>query len=283
MKHMEIFYFSGTGNTHWVSQRLVETLADAGMEAAAHSIEQITLADASARISAADLVGFGFPIYGSDVPRNFLKFLQALPDQAHGKDTLGFVTQLGWSGDGFNFLRGMLERKGYRLKWSAEFNMPNNIAIPFFPFPYSAEYDRFAPMLERCEKKIKQVCEKIAGGEGQLEHADIFSAAAAWIQRGPFRLAHDWGRKFWSVDAQACTGCERCARICPVDNIRMVDGVAKHDEECIYCMRCFNYCPTLAIHYAGMGNRRAHKNPPFKGPIASFKPEMICAAPERKI
>ena len=62
----------------------------------------------------------------------------------------------------------------------------------------------------------------------------------------------------------------------------MVDGVARHGEECIYCMRCYNYCPTLAIHYGGLSNRRAHKNAPFKGPVASFKPELICSPHKRE-
>jgi ferredoxin/flavodoxin len=276
MKRMVIFYFSGTGNTWWVSERIVQTLNGMGTEASAHSIEQVSMEETAALISEADAVGFGFPIYGSDAPRNFLHFLQALPQQTQDKDTFGFVTQLGWSGDGFNFLRGMMEKKGYRLKWATEFNMPNNIALSFFPFPYSADYERFTRQLQKCEQKIGRVCQKIAAEEGWREHSDLFSAASAWIQRGPFRQAHDWGRKYWSVDAEACIGCERCLRICPVSNIRMEEGVAVHGGECVYCMRCYNYCPTLAIHYFGASNKRAERNPPFKGPVKDFKPELIC-------
>ena len=277
MKHVVIFYFSGTGNTWWVSERIAKGLDKRGLNATAHSIEQVSIEDASNKIAGADLVGFGFPIYGSDVPRIFLRFLKALPEQTQGKDTFGYVTQLGWSGDGFNFLRGLVESKGYRLRWAAEFNMPNNIAIPFFPFPYSADYDRFTPQLQKCEQKIRQVCQKIVIGQNWREHSDIFSRASAWIQRGPFRWMHDWAGNMWSVDAEACTSCERCARICPVGNIRMADGFPVHGDDCVLCLRCFNYCPTLAIHYAGMSNRRAEKNPPFRGPVKAFMPELICS------
>jgi len=277
MKNMVIFYFSGTGNTWWVSEQLTEALGSLGIQARAHSIEQVSMEETAALIAGADAAGFGFPIYGSDAPRNFLDFLQALPQQTQCKDTIGFVTQLGWSGDGFNFLRGMMEEKGYHLKWATEFNMPNNIAIPFSPFPYTGEYARFTPQLQKCREKIERICQKIAAGEEWREHTDLFSTATAWIQRGPFRLVHDWGRKFWSVDVDACISCERCVHICPVSNIHMEEGIVMHGGECVYCMRCFNYCPTLAIHYAGMGNRRAKRNPPFKGPIAAFKPELICS------
>ena len=277
MKKMMLFYFSGTGNTWWVSERIAAALKEKGIETSAHSIEQVSAAQARIFLADADMVGFGFPIYGSDVPRIFLRFLKALLEQTQGKDTFGYVTQLGWSGDGFNFLRGLVESKGYRLRWAAEFNMPNNIAIPFFPFPYSADYDRFTPQLQKCEQKIRQVCQKIVTGQNWREHSDIFSRASAWIQRGPFRWMHDWGGKLWSVDTEACTSCERCARICPVGNIRMADGFPVHGDDCVLCLRCFNYCPTLAIHYAGMSNQRAEKNPPFKGPIKAFKPELICS------
>lgn len=276
MKKIAIFYFSGTGNTWWVSERIAETLRSMGVEASAHSIEQVSADEVNAIITGADTVGFGFPIYGSDVPRNFLRFLEALPAQSERKDTFGFVTQMAWSGDGFNFLRGMMEAKGYRVRWTAEFNMPNNVAIPFIPLPYSAEYSHFEKQLEKAKRKIAHLCETMVSGDESIEHGDPFSAASAWIQRGPFRWMHDWAGRLWSVDSEACTSCERCARICPADNIRMADGLPVHGDDCILCLRCFNYCPTLAIHYAGMSNRRAVKNPPFKGPVKEFKPELIC-------
>lgn len=275
-KTIPIFIFSGTGNTWWVSEQLVKQLRNLGLVASTHSIEQVTKEQISKLIAAADMVGFGFPIYGSDAPRIFHDFIDDLPVLDRRKDTLGFVTQMAWSGDGCNFLEKILSKKGYKLRWTAEFNLPNNIALPIFPLPYSADYAKFERQLQKCKDKAAILSEKIAHGETYREHRDVFSTASAWIQRGPFRLAHDWGRKFWSVDAEECTSCERCARLCPIENIQMVDGLPVHGDACVYCMRCFNYCPTLAIHYAGMSNKRAKKNPPFKGPVPEFRPEMIC-------
>lgn len=272
---ISIFYFSGTGNTWWASEQIAEELASHGFNAHAYSIEQLTIKETASLIDKSSLIGLGFPIYGSDAPRIFHAFLDALPEQKTQKPVLGFVTQMAWSGDGINFLEKELEEKGYCIRWAVEFNMPNNIALPIFPLPYSSDINKFKPQLKKCSRKIIDLCKKIANDENYRQHNHLIHAASAWVQRGPFRLMHDWGRKFWSVDPDDCTSCERCAQICPVGNIDMQDGLPVHGGECVYCMRCFNYCPTLAIQYLGMKNTRVKNKPPFQGPVPDFRPEII--------
>jgi len=118
-KKINIFYFSGTGNTWWVSEQVTAQLLAQGMEAHAYSIEQVTAKEVEILIAEADVVGFGFPTYESDAPRNFHVFIDTLPSIKNEKETLGFVTQMTWSGDGFNFLEKPLREKGYRLRWTA--------------------------------------------------------------------------------------------------------------------------------------------------------------------
>ena len=272
---ISIFYFSGTGNTWWASEQIAKELSTLSFDATAYSIEQLTIGEAADLIEKSSIVGLGFPIYGSDAPRIFHDFLNALPIQKTQKSVLGFVTQMVWSGDGANFLKKELDKKGYRIRWAVEFNMPSNIALPIFPLPYSSDTNTFKPQLKKCSQKITNLCKKIANDEDYRQHNHLIHAASAWIQRGPFRLVHDWGRKFWSVDPDACISCERCAQICPVGNIEMQDGLPVHGGECVYCMRCFNYCPTLAIQYMGIKNTRAKNKPPFQGPVPAFRPEMI--------
>ena len=272
---VSIFYFSGTGNTWWVSERIARELAKHGFRAKAHSIEQLTDKETADLIKKSTMIGLGFPIYGSDVPRIFYNFICALPRPRKQKPVLGFVTQMVWSGNGMNFLEKELIGKGYRIRWAGEFIMPNNIALPIFPYPYSSNFIKFKPKLEKCSQQISDLCAKIANGEDFRQYDRLIHSAAGWIQRGPFRLVHDWGRKFWSVDPDACTSCGRCAQICPVENIHMQDGLPIYGSECVFCMRCFNYCPTYAIHYMGMKNKRLKNNPPFQGLVPTFRPEMI--------
>jgi len=276
-KKIPLFYFSGTGNTWWVSKRVEEKLRELGSDATAYSIEQLPGDKASQLAINADIIGLGFPIYGSDAPRNFHHFLDQLPTLNPPKPVFGFITQLAWSGDGCNFLKKKLGAKGYALTWAAEFKMPNNIALGFSPLRYSNDYAKFKPLLTKDENRIAAFCEKISQGAPHRQHGSILDAVLGWVQRAPFRWAHDRFREYWSIDAEKCTSCGICARFCPAGNITMIDGLPQYADKCIYCMRCFNYCPTLAVHYMNLSNDRAERIPPFRGPVPEFHPRLIAS------
>jgi len=276
-KSFPIFYFSGTGNTWWAAVRIAEALQQEGFDARAHSIEQVPPAAAGELIGGAWGAGFGFPVYGSDAPRIFSNWLKGLSPQARTMPALGFVTQLGWSGSGFNYLENTMKAKGLPLHWTVELNMPNNICLPAFPiFPYQSNVERFRSLLERRQSDIQALARQIAAGIPHRQHNDWFSRASAWIQRAPFRLAHDLFQGLWSVEAERCLGesCSRCVRICPARNILMRTDQPVHGKACVYCLRCFNFCPTFAVRYL-VGNQKLEKKPPFRGPVAEFQPELI--------
>lgn len=280
-----IFYFSGTGNTWWASQRIAEALQEQGLQSQAYSIEQIEPKEADKLIKPAIGVGFGFPIYGSDSPRIFTDWFNKLSVQEEEKPTLGFITQGDWSGTGCNFMETDLKEKGFEFQWTIEFKLPNNVCLPLtFFYKYESDTERFVPQLKKRMKDIKELSKKIVNGQKYRQHNDIFSRAAAWIQRGPFRLMHDSLYKYWSVDAEKCLGdkCARCVRICPAGNIHMENDKAVHGDQCIMCLRCFNYCPTYAIKYAGVSNEKLEKKPPFRGPVPEFRPELICTENTKK-
>ena len=56
-------------------------------------------------------------------------------------------------------------------------------------------------------------------------------------------------RTIIEIDEAACTGCGRCAQLCPTNNIVLRSGKPVWGGNCTHCMACISYCPTEAIEY----------------------------------
>mgnify|MGYP002951794102 FL=1 len=57
---------------------------------------------------------------------------------------------------------------------------------------------------------------------------------------------------------EECIGCGLCQDVCPLNNIRLVDGKPDWGNSCTHCMACICRCPKEAIEYKNksVGKRR---------------------------
>ena len=53
------------------------------------------------------------------------------------------------------------------------------------------------------------------------------------------------------IDNDKCSGCYRCAKKCPTENIIIENNKAKGNDKCTMCYRCVNLCPKQAITLLG--------------------------------
>lgn len=51
------------------------------------------------------------------------------------------------------------------------------------------------------------------------------------------------------VAGNACIGCGKCEKLCPMNNITLPNGRPVWGDNCTQCMACICYCPTEAIEY----------------------------------
>jgi NAD-dependent dihydropyrimidine dehydrogenase PreA subunit len=123
----------------------------------------------------------------------------------------------------------------------------------------------------------------VAHNQKWIHSKNPFAWLSAWVQREPFRILHKWGQnRTWSVDADLCSHCARCERICPADNIHLVDGLPVFGDQCNYCLRCYNFCPEQAIiAYQRPFNHKRCGAMPYQGPVPAFRPELIASKKEK--
>ena len=53
------------------------------------------------------------------------------------------------------------------------------------------------------------------------------------------------------VDEDKCIGCGKCEKLCPMNNIKIVDKKVVQNNQCTMCYRCINHCPKQAMTLLG--------------------------------
>ena len=53
------------------------------------------------------------------------------------------------------------------------------------------------------------------------------------------------------IDPNACICCGKCAGLCPMKNISIIDNRVQAHDQCTMCYRCINQCPQRAITLIG--------------------------------
>jgi len=86
---IDIYYFSGTGNTAWVVRHLVEHLTELGDEVVATSCERVAGSDVNPAVC--DVMGIAFPVHASFAPSLVRDFVAELPHAA-GKPLFAVTT-----------------------------------------------------------------------------------------------------------------------------------------------------------------------------------------------
>lgn len=273
MKKAVIFFFSGTGNTWWVSQQLSKRLGENGMETEAVSIERVSPAEVGKLMAGCDIAGFGYPIYGSDLPEPMKDFIAGL-EPVNGREAFIFCTQYLYSGDGALAGAHFLRRKGFTVKWGEHFPMPNNVCVTVIPFPFTNNPEKLARKLHGAGRRIKRFAARIAAGKPFRRGFNPVSSLLGSLQRIPFRRAFKRLRNDIGIDPERCRNCGICARLCPSGNLISEGDKIFTRGSCIICLRCYNFCPHQAITYRG----RPHKitrGIPYRGPVEGFDPLIL--------
>lgn len=263
-----IFWFSGTGNTAWVANNICNVFELRGYDCQNYNIERLDLAKNGPIIKEADICGFGYPIYGSDLPVPMKDFILKLNNN-EGKKSFVFCTQWLWSGDGAAEGRRYLQTKGFFCLWGEHFLMPNNVCITQSNIlPFTNDPAKISRYLKRNQQKCYRFAsiimngEKFFRGSNYLAYLSGYYLQRMFFKKNFYRFQNDIG---FSDDR--CTKCAKCVKMCPVNNLKkdIKTGRMLTSGNCILCLRCYNFCSESAITYRGKPFN-LNRGSPYRGP-----------------
>ncbi|BDU51610.1 EFR1 family ferrodoxin [Haliovirga abyssi] len=235
-KDIDIYWFSGTGNTYLITNELKEELEKFNIKVNLFKIEKSN----PKNIDTDKIIGLAFPVAVQATYPLVWNFIDRLPN-LESKNTKIFMidTLAGFSGGVVGPLKNILSKKGYECIGAKEFIMPSN-----YSKPKEEEVNR--KKVEKSLKKAKDFAKDLVEEKSNWGRVPGVSDVVKYINNRQFI----WNsiQKTVSINNDKCIKCGLCAKLCPTNSIRFNKGEYPIKVDgCESCMRCIAFCPQNAI------------------------------------
>jgi len=266
MAKVEVYYFSGTGNSLTVAKSVAERLGG-------DLVPIASVVDREEIPSKADVIGITFPVYYADLPNIVRRFAKKL-ECTETAYVFGVATYGGAAGASLKSLDGILRSRGKTLSAGFGIHMPQNA--------FRKPWENRQAIYRRAEKRIDGVVRSVEARRDGMFYGNAPLQAAltpfhGWLRRMTVLHLEEVSntpscsgsqvedlipltdRSFSTTDA--CTGCGICARVCPAGNIEIVEGRPAWQNHCENCLACVNWCPADAIRGGITKNDYRYRHP----------------------
>ena len=248
-----IYYFSGTGNSLHTAKCLKEKLDSCELLPIASLIKQDSI------IATSEKVGFIFPVYTWSLPKIVYDFIEKI-DLSNAKYIFAVTTMGGFSKQYVApVLVKLLKSKNKQL--DAAYNIrifSNNIwgSKRVNPIPTKEKGDK---RIKNGELKLEKIAEIIRNNQkGKVKESSIYPMKNEYFSF--IKEVNTMDKKYYSDEK--CNGCGICQKICPVDNIKLVNEKPEWQHKCQMCTSCLHYCPEKAIQWGEYTLGRERYNHP---------------------
>ena len=231
-----IFWFSGTGNSKYVAERIAEAnglaLASIAEIMRGRRFEQ----------PEGEVIGIVFPVFAYAPPKMVLDFAKRLRRDAEGAAYVFAVCTCGGSAA---YSMRKLERTLKRpLDCAYSISMPGNYILGLDVDSEEVQ----AKKLADAEGTIAEINGVIAAREKGVRK--VRTGPNPWVRSTLISPLFNWflrsARGFYATDA--CTSCGLCAAVCPTSNVTVPPGgKPSWGKDCTLCLACIHHCPVRAI------------------------------------
>lgn len=232
-----IFYYTGTGNSLWVARTLAKMLGET---------EVVSISDwmRDKKAINSKVVGGVFPVHMWGVPAPILKFIRELKSFSP-EYLFAAAVDADQVSNTLVQLKSVFKKAGMRLSAGYEIQLPSNYIPWGGPGPkekQKTKFDSAANKLSSMTSAIKNREEKPVD-KGTLWQRGLLTL----IYKVSFSRIPTMDKAFW-VD-EKCNHCGICSKVCPAENITMVEGKPVWNHRCEQCLACIQWCPKEAIQY----------------------------------
>ncbi|MGL4655451.1 MAG: EFR1 family ferrodoxin [Sarcina sp.] len=246
----EIYFFSGTGNSHYIAKSLANSFENSKLtHIGSLNLEKEVYTDA-------DIVGIVFPIYFYDAPDIIKRFLEKL-----SVETTAYVFLYECcGGNGGNAIANctkILSKRNIKLSNYFTTVLPDNSII----FKQSEEKNK--DLFEKAEKAIISASKHIQNFRTKVTPKSKLKYSILSNKKLKDMSVSFMKFKEFTVDKESCTSCGLCEKVCPVNNIKFKTEHPSFKNKCEMCFACIHYCPSQCIKHGMMKNKTnyQYKNP----------------------
>ncbi len=251
MSNIDIYYFSGTGNTLHAVRELKKRLPQARLIPIAGLLDQETIR------TTAPTVGFAFPLHMMTLPIPLRHFFRKL-DLSRSKYVFALVTRIGTPAVE---LDKILRKQGRGFDALFFLNMPDN--DPKLKCFKASGSDDWLKMEAALQKDLDAIAPRIIDQAAVSPKEDRAPIPTGFWIKPLVRLGVwfseriDFQESFYADEK--CTGCGTCELVCPAGKIEM-DGEPRwrEDKHSFNCFACVDFCPEAAVQIRGNWMKKSY-------------------------
>lgn len=241
----KIFYYTSTGNSLDIAKEIQKKIGGELI-----SIPQ-ALKNGNFKYEG-DKVGFIYPCYSFNTPTVVREFIENLKLNSNYIFSIMTYGNLGMGG--MKAFENQCKKRNIKLDYTNQLLMVDNY-LPMFDIE-----EQLAKLEEKnIGKNLEKIIEDLGNKVKRLEKANIGQRLLSKVLPKISNPIHQqFGRKF--KVSEGCTKCQVCIKVCPVDNISLVEEKIKFSKKCIACFGCLNHCPVEAISFSKMKGTKRYRN-----------------------